>query len=215
MRSEKTHPLFSILNLLGQLILLSILWTFCCLPIITIGASSTALYYTVVKVLRRNQDSLFGAFFREFRSNFLQSLNINMAFLCYFGVLAYFATPQLAASQYGYGLGFYALIGLTFLGMLPLCVVYPTISRFFYQGGALLRFLLMVTGRHLHIVLACALLLVAGILTVLSNPAALLFVPGIVCYLQSLLLEPVFKKYSEEDANPNYEIWYGNDVGNA
>ena len=33
-------------------------------------------------------------------------------------------------------------------------------------------------------------------LLVLSNPAALLFVPGVVCYVQSLLLEPVFRKYS-------------------
>lgn len=214
MNPEKTNPLFSIFNLLGQLILLSILWTICCLPIITIGASSTALYYAVVKVLRRNQDSLLGAFFREFRSNFLQSLNINMGFLCYFGVLAYFAVPQLAASQNGFGLGFYGLIGLAFLGMLPLSFVYPTISRFFYKGGALLRFLLMVTGKHLHIVLACALLLAAGILTVLSNPAALLFVPGIVCYLQSLLLEPVFKKYSAADSSPNYGVWYGNDDNN-
>ena len=87
MNSEKKNPLFSFLNLLGQLILLSILWTICSLPVITIGASSAALYYTVVKVLRRNQDSLFAAFFREFRGNFLQSLNINMVFLCYFGVL--------------------------------------------------------------------------------------------------------------------------------
>lgn len=211
MNPEKTNPLFSILNLLGHLILLSILWTICCLPIITIGASSTALYYTVVKVLRRNQDSLFDAFFREFRSNFLQSLNINMGFLCYFGVLAYFAIPQLAAPQNGFGPSFYGLIGLAFLGMLPLSLVYPTISRFFYKGGALLRFLLMVTGRHLHIILACALLLAAGILAALSNPVALLFAPGIVCYIQSLLLEPVFKKYSAADSNPNYEMWYGND----
>lgn len=211
MNPEKTNPLFSILNLLGHLILLSILWTICCLPIITIGASSTALYYTVVKVLRRNQDSLFGAFFREFRSNFLQSLNINMGFLCYFGVLAYFAIPQLAASQNGFDPSFYGLIGLAFLGMLPLSFIYPSISRFFYKGGALLRFLLMVIGRHPHIILACALLPAAGILAVLSNPAALLFVPGVVCYIQSLLLEPVFKKYSAADSNPNYEIWYGND----
>lgn len=80
MNSEKKNPLFSLLNQLGQLILLSILWTICSLPVITIGASTAALYYTVVKVLRRHQDSLFAAFFREFRNNFLQSLNINMVF---------------------------------------------------------------------------------------------------------------------------------------
>lgn len=209
MNSEKKNPLFSFLNLLGQLILLSILWTICSLPVITIGASSAALYYTVVKVLRRNQDSLFAAFFREFRSNFLQSLNINMVFLCYFGVLAYFAIPYLTAAQSGADVGFYVLVGLAILGLLPLSFVYPAISRFYHKGGALVRFLLMVIGKHLHIVLSCTLLLAAGILLVLSNPAALLFAPGAVCYVQSLLLEPVFKKYSTADSDPNYEMWYG------
>lgn len=209
MNSEKKNPLFSFLNLLGQLILLSILWTVCCLPIITVGASTVALYYTVVKVLRRNQDSLFAAFFREFRSNFLQSLNINMVFLCYFGILAYFAIPRLSATQSGADIGFYALVGLAILGALPLSFVYPTISRFYHKGGALVRFLLMVIGKHPHIVLGCTLLLAAGILLVLSNPAALLFVPGVVCYVQSLLLEPVFRKYSAADSDPNYEMWYG------
>lgn len=208
MNSEKKNPLFSFLNTLGQLILLSILWTICSLPVITIGASTAALYYTVVKVLRRNQDSLFAAFFREFRSNFLQSLNINMVFLCYFGVLAYFAIPRLTA-QSGADIGFYALVGLAILGALPLSFVYPAISRFYHKGGALVRFLLMVIGKHLHIVLGCTLLLAAGVLLVLSNPAALLFVPGVVCYVQSLLLEPVFKKYSTADSDPNYEMWYG------
>lgn len=209
MNSEKKNPLFSFLNLLGQLILLSILWTVCCLPVITVGASTVALYYTVVKVLRRNQDSLFAAFFREFRNNFLQSLNINMVFLCYFGILAYFAIPRLSAAQSGADIGFYALVGLAILGALPLSFVYPTISRFYHKGGALVRFLLMVIGKHPHIVLGCTLLLAAGILLVLSNPAALLFVPGVVCYVQSLLLEPVFRKYSAADSDPNYEMWYG------
>lgn len=209
MNSEKKNPLFSFLNLLGQLILLSILWTVCCLPIITVGASTVALYYTVVKVLRRNQDSLFAAFFREFRNNFLQSLNINMVFLCYFGILAYFAIPRLSAARSGADIGFYALVGLAILGALPLSLVYPTISRFYHKGGSLVRFLLMVIGKHPHIVLGCTLLLAAGILLVLSNPAALLFVPGVVCYVQSLLLEPVFRKYSAADSDPNYEMWYG------
>lgn len=209
MNSEKKNPLFSFLNLLGQLILLSILWTVCCLPVITVGASTVALYYTVVKVLRRNQDSLFAAFFREFRSNFLQSLNINMVFLCYFGILAYFAIPRLSAARSGADIGLYALVGLAILGALPLSLVYPTISRFYHKGGSLVRFLLMVIGKHPHIVLGCTLLLAAGILLVLSNPAALLFVPGVVCYVQSLLLEPVFRKYSAADSDPNYEMWYG------
>lgn len=162
MNQTQKDPVFSFLNLLGQLILVSILWTVCCLPIVTIGAASTD-----------------------------------------------FATPQLAALDSGVGSSFYLMIGLAFLGTLPLSVIYPVISRFYHRGASLVRFTLMLTGRHPHIIIASALLLIAGILLALSNAAALLFVPGVVAYVQSLMLEPVFKKYSEADDSQHYETWYG------
>ena len=39
---------------------LSILWTFLCLPIVTAGPATAALYYTVVKCLRRRDSGAFG-----------------------------------------------------------------------------------------------------------------------------------------------------------
>ena len=207
MNPDKLNPLYAFLNLLGQLILLSICYVVCCLPVITVGGATAALYYTVVKVLRRGQDSLFGAFFRELRGNFLQGLRINLVFLCYFGVLAYFAIPHLTAFRGQTDAGLSVLIGLAFLGLLPLSFLYPAISRFYYRGTALFRFALMILGRHPLQIFGCALLLAAGLLLALSNPVSLLFVPGIVCYLQSLLLEPVFRAHSSRDSS--YDLWYG------
>lgn len=209
MNSDKPNPLFAFLNLLGQLILLSICYVVCCLPVLTVGAATAALYYTVVKVLRRNQDSLFGAFFRELRGNFLQGLRIHLVFLCYFGVLAYLAIPHLTAFQGQKDTTLGVLIGLAFVGMLPLSCLYPAISRFYYRGGTLIRFTLMILGRHPLRIFGCALLLGAGLLLSLSNPAVLLFVPGVVCYLQSFLLEPVFQAHSSPDSSQNYDVWYG------
>ena len=52
---------------------LNLLWFVCSLPIVTIGASTTALYYTCLKIVR-DEDSHVGAtFFRAFRENFKQS----------------------------------------------------------------------------------------------------------------------------------------------
>ena len=52
---------------------LNLLWFVCSLPIITIGASTTALYYSCLKIVR-DEDSHIGAmFFRSFRENFKQA----------------------------------------------------------------------------------------------------------------------------------------------
>lgn len=208
MCSAQDSPVMNFLNILGQLILLSILWVLCCLPIVTIGAASTALYYTTVKVLRRDAGSLFSSFFTSFRSNFSQSLSVNMVFLTYFAVLAYLLIPELLAGDECFSSRFYVLCSLGFLGMLPAAICYPVISRFYHKGFALLRFLLLLTGRHLLAVVSCALLVLISAFFVLSNSAVLLFLPGIVAYLQSLMLEPIFKKYSDSLEDSQYALWY-------
>lgn len=52
---------------------LNCLWFICCIPIITVGASTTALYYTTLKIARAEDSSLTRMFFRSFRQNFRQS----------------------------------------------------------------------------------------------------------------------------------------------
>ena len=52
---------------------LNLLWLVCSLPIITIGASTTALYYTSLKIVRDQGQGIGAQFFRSFRENFRQA----------------------------------------------------------------------------------------------------------------------------------------------
>ena len=52
---------------------LNLIWFICCIPIVTIGASTTALYYTSLKIVRDEDHSLGRMFFHSFRENFRQS----------------------------------------------------------------------------------------------------------------------------------------------
>ena len=66
-------PLFSFLNKVADLILLNILTMICCLPIITIGASMTALHYVVLKMVRDEESYIVRSYFKSFRQNFKQA----------------------------------------------------------------------------------------------------------------------------------------------
>lgn len=64
----------------GQLVMklcyacyLNLLWFVCCIPIVTIGASTTALYYASLKIARGEDQGVARLFFRSFRENFRQS----------------------------------------------------------------------------------------------------------------------------------------------
>ena len=52
---------------------LNILWLICCLPVVTIGASTTALYYTSFKIAKDEGSFITTMFFRSFRQNFKQA----------------------------------------------------------------------------------------------------------------------------------------------
>ena len=71
---------FSYDSKFGQLFLklaygccLNVLWLICCLPIVTIGASTTALYYTSFKIAKDEGSSITVMFFRSFKQNFKQA----------------------------------------------------------------------------------------------------------------------------------------------
>ena len=66
-------PFFTFLNRLGDLILLNVIWLICCIPIVTIGASTTALYFSTMKLAAGDEGYVFRNFFRSFKQNFLQS----------------------------------------------------------------------------------------------------------------------------------------------
>ena len=51
----------------GEIVMLSLLWTVCSVPLVTAGAASTALYDTVVHLVRRGENELFYRFFGTFR----------------------------------------------------------------------------------------------------------------------------------------------------
>ena len=81
----------------------------------------------------------------------------------------------------------------------------------YHRGGALVRFLWLLTGKYLYVGISCAALLLIGGALVLSNGAFLMFVPGCYIYIQSLMLEPVFRKHSDQTDQAQYDVWYGED----
>lgn len=81
--------LYRFLDKLADCLILSALWLLSCLPIITIGAANTALYYTAQKSLRKDEGGVWSVFWRSFRSNFKQSTLLWVLFLLIFALLGF------------------------------------------------------------------------------------------------------------------------------
>lgn len=55
---------------------LNILWFLCSIPVFTMGAATTALYYTTLKMVRGDDTGVTTLFFRGFRQNFRQATTL-------------------------------------------------------------------------------------------------------------------------------------------
>lgn len=115
---------------MADLIYLNILAFICCIPIITVGASMTALNYVVLKMVRNEEGYITRSFFKSFKQNFKQATIIWLMILAAVGILA----GDAFILRYS-GLVFpsWLRIALTVVGvvlMFTLMHVFPVLSRF-------------------------------------------------------------------------------------
>ena len=67
------NPFIQFLVRVGDLMILNLLFILCSLPVVTLGASLTALHRVTQNMLFEQEEPLLKAFFRAFRQNFKQS----------------------------------------------------------------------------------------------------------------------------------------------
>lgn len=63
-------PLMKFMMLVTNLICLNVLWLLMCLPVVTAGAATTAMYYVIFQYITKQDDAVLKPFFRAFKENF-------------------------------------------------------------------------------------------------------------------------------------------------
>ena len=58
---------------LWDALVLNILWMVCCIPLVTVGAATTAVYYVALKLARDEEGYVISSFFKSFKENFRQA----------------------------------------------------------------------------------------------------------------------------------------------
>jgi len=117
---------------LGDIIILSLLWLVCSLPVITIGASSSALYFAVHKRFYDKSETPARDFWRSFKQNLGLGILLWLALLLY-GLIAGFNIYVAIKGWNGITLpSWYApiagILSLPFLCTLP--YTFPYLARF-------------------------------------------------------------------------------------
>lgn len=186
---------WTLLNHVTDVLLLSLLWCFCCLPLVTVGAASTALYDAAVRGVRYGEAGLYRRFFRTFRQELKTSLGVTLLWgaVLIFGSYVLALLRENGSTEAGLMAGGYQLLMLIPLG--AACWSVSILSRFTYRFGTLTRTAIQFLPVHLLPSAAIAGLVRLCAWFCAENPLALAFVPALCALGVSLFAEPVFAKY--------------------
>jgi uncharacterized membrane protein YesL len=189
------NPVFVGLGKLVDMAWLSLLWLLCCIPVFTIGASTSALCYATHKSVRCGRSYVTRCFFGAFRDNFKQGTIVWMVWLVAFLILF---TDALVMRQTT--VLFYFFIVMMILAVIWLCYLLPYVARFENTGKATLKNALILEFVHPQWSVLLLAILAAGVFLIWLIPILLIVMPTIVALLSDLILQRIFRRYmSEED----------------
>ena len=184
-----------------DLVLLHILWVICSLPLVTIGASTTALFTVTLKMIRNEESYILKGYMKAFKSNFRQAtklwLIVAALFLCLLFILRICMNGSMGLLKAA-GLANAALMVILFLGAL---YVFPIQAAFENTVGNILKNSVICSLRYLPYSLAMAAVIVIPILITGFVEQAFPFMitlwifggSSLIAYADSYFLNKVFE----------------------
>jgi len=199
------NPIMRGMGRLADFIILNLLWVVCSIPIITIGASTTALYTVMLKLVKNEEVYIAKGFLKAFKENFKQSTIMWIIFLLISIVFVVdFVSIKLMSDEIG---GILQILFLFMGALLAAWMVYAFAlqARFVNTVKNTLKNAMILVFAKLPFTVLIVLLTVGPVLVTFLTVRTLVigvmvwFFAGVslVAWLNSYLLRFVFKKLEE------------------
>ncbi|MEH6992463.1 YesL family protein [Neobacillus drentensis] len=189
--------IFSTLTKIFDLLILNSVFLIGCMPIITIGASLTALYSVTLKMVRNEESNVVNDFWNSFKKNLKQSSIIWLVALFVFASFIFFAQTIFSTN---YSLFLYPLLLLVTVCLFTFMYVFPLIAKFENSSFLIIKNAFFIS---LHSTAYSILIFVITIFFVFIIP---IFFPKLLfiwlflgfsasAFVKSILFERIFNTY--------------------
>ena len=192
------------LSRVADLVILNILWLVCCVPVVTIGASTTAMYHVIRHWQKDSVSSVVRDFFQSFKDDFKQATPVYLILLIptvavvMNAMLIFNPDNSAAVPSYLLVIWFISALILLFISSF----VYPVMAFFADSIFKTLRNAMVLALANLPRTILISILNLLPVILLFVNLSFflqssifwLLIGGALVAYLNMSILKPVFKK---------------------
>lgn len=194
-------PVLGFITRIVYCVYLNILWLVCSLPIVTIGASTTALFYVTLKMAKNEEGNITRAFFHSFKDNFKQGTIIWMILLV-LGIIL--GIDGYVLYHMRFENAFWTICSAVFIVALAayaivVMYIFPLLSRFDNTVTAMFKNSIMLGMRFLFctVLMAVIYFVMAFVIINIFTPAVI-FGEGLCAFLCSYLLSNILLMCQEK-----------------
>ncbi|MDY6315760.1 MAG: YesL family protein [Oribacterium sp.] len=200
------NPVWKFIGRFTDMVVLNLLFIVTSIPIFTIGASMTALYYCTLKIVEDRDDGDFKMFFHSFKQNFKQATLmwlIMLVLIVVFGFDFYFFTKVMTGQNTLRVILRAITMAFILIWLFIFLYVWPVLSRFDNTMKATFANASFMAFRYLGSTLAMLVTdvlwlgLICLCLTNIPGLAMLLLLMGfpVIAWINSTMFSHIFKNY--------------------
>ena len=202
-------PVFTFLSRLADLFWLNLLFIVCSIPVVTIGAASTALHYVTLKMAKDEEGYITKSYFKSFKDNFVQATVIWVIFLAILIVMVidlriangnniadFFNDPAVS------NVVIVAVGVMCIVLMMTGTYVFPLLAQFDNTIKNTVKNAFLISIRHLPYTFLMIMIMIIPVALIWFSPAMLLLVLimfSATAYINSKFFNKIFALYMPND----------------
>jgi len=200
---DYNNPVWQFVGKVADFAFLTVLWALCSSPIVTIGASTTALYYVMFKVSEDKEGYLFKTFAKAFKENLKQTMPITIImflFGLFLGIdLFYYYHVDTQSAK----VLFWVILVFSIVYVFMLTLIFPLTARLETTVKNLFLMSFMVSIKNFSWVMLMVVTTVCVVaFSIFVFWPVLIIAAGLIAWIHSIILiKVIFPKYkwNEED----------------
>lgn len=194
---------FRFMGRIGDIIFLNVIFVISCIPIITIGAATTALYDVSMGMVKNQESYLFKGYFSAMKSNFKKS---TIVWLIVVGLLVVLLLDIKVSNVYTstiWSIVHYVLVILFVIVCILASYVFPVLAKFENTYLQTFKFTFLIAFKHMFTTVMVVIFhAIFPFCMIASNESLVHGLIGFgffgfatVAYLNSMVLLRIFEKY--------------------